>query len=155
MPELDSHTPTSTNKTPLQTRFSPWHACGSDYDSYSAGMKRHGDLFLLGAVLRLAPGDNDAEGGSKQWEALFGVTRSRDLLAFTNARMGFIPGREGQTEGLVSVTIGVKGQKRLDGIYQRAKEMGLSGEHGGIDMIGVRWHFVHLGELDGEAWSRL
>lgn len=153
MPELDSHTATSSNPTPLQTRFSPWHACGSDVTSYTTGMKRHGDLFLLGAVLRLAPGDNDAEGGSKQWEELFGVARSRDLLAFTNARMGFIPGREGEPEGLVSITIGVKGQKRLDGIYEKAKEQGLSVENGGIKMVGVKWHFTHMGEQ--EAGSKL
>ncbi|KAF2093867.1 hypothetical protein NA57DRAFT_47406 [Rhizodiscina lignyota] len=146
MPELSSHAITPSNKTPLQARFSPWHACGPDYESYSAAMERHGDLSLIGAILRLAPGDNDPESGSKQWEELFGVARSRDLLAFTNARMGFVPGRQGEPEGLVSITIGVKGQKKLDEIYQRAREQGLSGEYGGIDMIGVRWYFVHMGE---------
>lgn len=146
MPELDSHNVTPTNKTPLQSRFSPWHACGTDYPSYSAGMQRHADLSLLGCVLRLAPGDNDAELGSKQWEEMFGIARSRDLLAFTNCRLGFIGGREGEPEGLVSITVGVKGLKRVQGIYQRAKEMGLNFEHGGIDMIGVRWFFSHMGE---------
>ena len=74
-------------------------------------------------------------------------------MAFTNARMGFIPGREGEPEGLVSITIGVKGQKRLDRIYEKAKEHGLQVEHGGINMVGVKWHFTHMGEP--EAGSKL
>lgn len=31
MAELDSHTPGPDNHTPLDTHFSPWHACGPDY----------------------------------------------------------------------------------------------------------------------------
>lgn len=146
MPELDSHDITSTNNTPLQSRFSPWHACGQDYESYSAGMKRNGDLSLLGCVLRLAPGDYDAELGSKQWEDLFGIPRSRDLLAFTNARMGFVPGRDGEPEGLVSITVGVTGQRRMEEIFERASKLGLNIEQGGIDMLGVRWFFSNGGE---------
>ncbi|UPX20536.1 uncharacterized protein EKO05_0010765 [Ascochyta rabiei] len=34
MPELDSHTPSTNNPTPLESRFSPWHACGSDHKVY-------------------------------------------------------------------------------------------------------------------------
>jgi hypothetical protein len=149
MPELDSHAKTSSNPNPLQDRFSPWHACGKDYPSYSAGMKRHASLSLLGCVLRLAPGDYDAELGSKQWEDMFGIARSRDLLAFTNSRIGFIPGREGEPEGLVSITVGVKGQKSVEDIYERARGIGLSIEQGGIAMVGVRWFFSNMGEEKG------
>ena len=95
MPELDSHTPGPNNPTPLKSRFSPWHACGSDHKVYYPGMKRSEHLSLEGCVLRLQPGDYDHEAASRQWEETFGVARSRDLLAFTNARLGFTPGREG------------------------------------------------------------
>jgi len=145
IPELDSHDATSSNPKPLTTRFSPWHACGRDYDTYSAGMKRHADLSLVGCICRLAPGDNDGESASRQWEDIFGVPRSRDLVAFTNARLGFIRGEEGKPEGIVSITIAVKGQKTFDGIQERASQMGLCGD-GWINMVGVRWYFSHAGE---------
>jgi len=93
----------------------------------------------------LAPGDNDGESASRQWEDIFGVPRSRDLVAFTNARLGFIRGEEGKPEGIVSITIAVKGQKTFDGIQERASQMGLCGD-GWINMVGVRWYFSHAGE---------
>ena len=147
MPELDSHKPSPTNPNPLSTRFSPWHACGplSSYPTYSAIMKRHSDLHLVGVVLRLAPGDSETEAASRQWEGIFGVPRSRDLLAFTNARMGFIRGEEGEREGLVSITIAVEGKERLSGILHRASKAGLCGD-GWIDICGVKWYFVEAGQ---------
>src|SRR6266498_2684348 len=66
MPELDSHTPTPQNPDPLTSRFSPWHACGPDYEAYSAGMKRAFHLHLIGVTLRLAPHDTDIEAAAKQ-----------------------------------------------------------------------------------------
>jgi hypothetical protein len=152
MPELDSHTPSKANPNPLKDRFSPWHACGDEYERYSKMMKKYGDLHLVGALLRLAPGDVDTEGASRQWESVFGVGMSRDLVAFTNARMGFIRGQEGKPEGLDSITIAVNGGERFDGILQRASEEGLCG-NGWINMCGVRWHFVYGG--GGEPPSRL
>jgi hypothetical protein len=145
MPELDSHTKTEGNKEPLKDRFSPWHACGPNFDKYLGSMKKHSDLHLIGALLRLAPGDVDTEGAARQWRDIFGVDMSRDLLAFTNARMGFIRGVEGEKEGLESVTIGVEGRERFDGILRRASEEGLCGD-GWINMCGVKWYFVLLKE---------
>jgi hypothetical protein len=142
--ELDSHTPTKSNPTPLKDRFSPWHACGPDYAKYSEGMKRTSHLTLEGCVLRLAPGNLGHEAAARQWEEVFGVGRSRDLLAFTNARLGFIRGQEGKFEGLVSVTVGVNGTKELQGILDRASTAGLCGE-GWINMCGIKWYFVLTG----------
>ncbi|KAI4605825.1 hypothetical protein J4E83_010488 [Alternaria metachromatica] len=144
MPELDSHVPGPKNPTPVQTRFSPWHACGSDIDRYRAGMERTEHLTLEGCVLRLQPGDLGHEAAAREWEAIFGVVRSRDLLAFTNARLGFIPGRQGQPEGLVSITIGVKGQDQYDAILERARQAGVCGNDG-IDMCGVKWYLALTG----------
>lgn len=144
MPELDSHVPDPKNPTPLQSRFSPWHACGTDIDRYTSGMKRAQHLTLEGCVLRLQPGDLGHEAAARQWEEIFGVVRSRDLLAFTNARLGFIPGRKGQPEGLASITIGVKGKDEYDAILERARDAGLCGD-GGIDMCGVRWYLALTG----------
>jgi hypothetical protein len=152
MAELDSHTPTSDNPTPLSTRFSPWHACGADYNAYAAAMERTGHLTLQGCVLRLAPGDSDHEAAARQWEDIFGVVRSRDLLAFTNARLGFVPGRDGLPEGLLSITVGVESKDKLEAIRARAREAGVYGP-GGVNMCGVQWHFVLTGH--GEPTSKL
>ncbi|KAF2117345.1 hypothetical protein BDV96DRAFT_571935 [Lophiotrema nucula] len=152
MAELDSHTPSPNNPTPLKSRFSPWHACGSDHKVYYPGMKRTSHLTLEGCILRLAPGEQDHEAASRQWEEIFGVPRSRDLLAFTNARLGFVPGREGETEGLVSITVGVNGKENLNGILERASKEGLCG-NGWIDMCGIKWFFVLTGH--GETNTRL
>ena len=147
MAELDSHSPSPNNPTPLKSRFSPWHACGTDHKVYYPGMKRTSHLNLEGCILRLAPGDVGHEAASRQWEEIFGVVRSRDLLAFTNARLGFIPGKEGQSEGLVSITVGVNGKDKLDAILNRAREEGICGE-GWINMCGVKWYFVLTGIND-------
>lgn len=152
MPELDSHAPNPDNPTPLKSRFSPWHACGSDYKAYSEGMKRSSHLTLEGCVLRLAPGELGHEAAARQWEEIFGVARSRDLLAFTNARLGFISGREGEPEGLVSITVGVNGRDKFQGILDRASKEGLCGD-GWINMCGIKWYFVLTGH--GETKGKL
>ncbi|TVY46448.1 hypothetical protein LOCC1_G005653, partial [Lachnellula occidentalis] len=148
IPELDSHPPSRTNPTPLQTRFSPWHACGplTSYPAYSAGMKRHSDLLLISAACRLAPGDADVEGAARQWEDVFGVVRGKrqgeGASEFVNARLGFIPGMRGEAEGLVQICIGVQGTIALSGILDRAKRIGVLGRDGAVQMLGVRWDFV-------------
>ncbi|KAF2713899.1 hypothetical protein K504DRAFT_399505 [Pleomassaria siparia CBS 279.74] len=150
MPELDSHTPSPNNPTPLKSRFSPWHACGTDHKVYYPGMKRASHLSLEGCVLRLSPGDLGHEAAAREWEEIFGVARSRDQLTFTNARLGFIPGRDGEPEGLVSITVGVNGRDKLDGILDRARKEGVCGE-GWISMCGVKWYFVLTGVVEGKG----
>ncbi|KAH8711901.1 hypothetical protein GQ44DRAFT_776447 [Phaeosphaeriaceae sp. PMI808] len=145
MLELDSHSPGANNPTPLKSRFSPWHACGPDHKVYHPRMKRSAHLTLQGCVLRLQPGDNDHEGAARQWEEIFGVARSRDLLAFTNARLGFICGHEGQPEGLTSITVGVNGKDRLDAVTERARAAGVCVD-GRIHMCGVQWNLVLTGQ---------
>ncbi|KAL1953458.1 hypothetical protein VTO42DRAFT_2796 [Malbranchea cinnamomea] len=159
MPSLDSHTPTTSNPSPITPRFSPWHACGPDYDAYSAGMRRCAHLRLLSAVCRLAPGDADVDGALEQWQRLFGVKKRGKWLEFTNAKMGFEAGspissdsadKQGKTkEGLVSITIAAQGEGELEGIFDRARKCGVSvnASEGWVDMIGVRWYFVP--DVDG------
>ncbi|KAJ8113098.1 hypothetical protein OPT61_g4707 [Boeremia exigua] len=147
MPELDSHAPTPNNPTPVKTRFSPWHACGTDHKTYGPEMRRSAHLSLEGCILRLQPGDYGHEAAARQWEEMFGVARSRDLLAFTNARMGFVPGREGHTEGLILITVGVRGQDQLDAILRRAREADVY-KDGRIQMCGVQWLFVLTGHAE-------
>lgn len=149
MPELDSHTPSPNNPTPLKSRFSPWHACGSDHKVYYPGMRRAAHLSLEGCILRLQPGDYGHEAAARQWEEIFGVARSRDLLAFTNARMGFVPGEKGLPEGLVSITVGVRGQDKLDAILERAKKAGVY-TGGEVHMCGVRWSFTLTGHEESK-----
>ena len=159
MPELDSHHSSQEHPDPLGERFSPWHAAGpkASYKEYSAGMRRHADLHLLSAVLRLAPGDEDVVGASKQWEGLFGVKRVSDTeVGFTNAKMGFVEGRDGMNEGLVEVVIGVEERERLKGILERAREEGLvfDGEKR-FEMLGVKWRFMLIVGSEGGGRSRL
>jgi hypothetical protein len=149
MPELDSHAPSPNNPTPLKSRFSPWHACGPDHKIYYPGMKRSTHLSLEGCVLRLQPGDYGHEAAAREWEEIFGVERSRDLLAFTNARLGFVPGQRGRPEGLISLTIGVEGRDQLDAILHRAREAGVC-NNGGVQMCGVKWNFVLTGHEDSK-----
>lgn len=153
MPELDSHTASPGNPDPLRSRFSPWHACGNDYTSYAAGMKRHSDLHLVGAVCRLAPGNCDSQAAAKLWEEVFGVQRNQDQLAFTNAQIRFVPGVEGQPEGLESITVAVEGEERMAGILDRASKEGLCG-NGWINMVGVKWYFVLAGVGEGRGSDR-
>lgn len=148
MPELDSHAPSSTNPTPLESPFSPWHACGSDYDKYSAGMKRCSHLKLVSATLRLAPGQSDVEAAAQQWQDYFGIRKEGCELLFTNARLKFIPGTEGLPEGLDSVTLEVKGKNRFDKMLEVVGKEGLCGD-GWTNLLGVKWYFV-LNEEDEE-----
>jgi len=154
MVELDSHALTKENPTPLKSRFSPWHACGADYEKYSSGMKRAAHLNLEGCILRLAPGDAGYEAASREWEAVFGVKRSRALLAFTNAQLGFVPGEEGKPEGLVCITVGVNGREKFQAILDRASREGLCGD-GWISMCGIKWYFVFTGIGDGDMKGKL
>jgi hypothetical protein len=145
MPELDSHGPSADHPDPLSSVFSPWHAAGTDYASYAAGMKRRSHLHLIGVVCRLAPGDTDTEAALRQWEELFGLSRELNQLIFTNARMGFVQGVKGQPEGLVSITIAVEGEERLAGIVQRARKRGVWVD-GYAAMLNLRFYFVLAGE---------
>ncbi|KAK3698933.1 hypothetical protein LTR37_016720 [Vermiconidia calcicola] len=149
MPELDSQAATKENPKPLTTRFSPWHPCGPNVKSYTSKMEEYGHLSLVGAVCRLQPGDWGSELASTQWEQIFGVPRSRDLIQFTNARVGFLHGEDGQPEGIISITIGVVGERRRQEIFRRAKEMGiLDGDGSGkwVNMVGVKWYFALTSE---------
>lgn len=148
MPELDSMVPTKEFPKPMDVGVSPWGACGEDFESYSKGMRQAADLHLSGVLLRLGAGDVDTEGASKQWSQIFGVPTSRDLLAFTNARMGFVRGEEGKREGLDCITVAVNGKERFEGILDAARELGLCGD-GWINMCGVRWFFVDAGQPRG------
>ncbi|ETI20359.1 hypothetical protein G647_08393 [Cladophialophora carrionii CBS 160.54] len=141
MPELDSHAPSSTNPTPLESTFSPWHACGTEYEKYSSGMRRCSHLKLLGATLRLAPGQTDVQAAAQQWQDYFGVRREGSQLMFTNARLSFVPGVEGEAEGLESITVEVKGKKRFEGMLDIARKEGLCGD-GWTNLLGVKWYFV-------------
>jgi hypothetical protein len=159
MPELDSHVPSPDNPDPLGSRFSPWHACGADYGSYSAGMKRCSDLHLVGAVCRLVPGNSDTKAAARRWEEVFGVPRTGSELLFTNSWMRFIPGVAGKPEGLESITIAVEGEERMAEILDRARKESLCG-NGWINMVGVKWYFVPAGgngnrRLDEGRRSRL
>jgi hypothetical protein len=150
MPELDSQHPSPSNPDPLTPRFAPWHACGADYGSYSAGMKRCSHLRFVSAVCRLAPGDEDTGAAARQWEELFGMPREGDELVFTNMRMRFIRGGNDEVEGLQSITIAVEGEDRFNAILDKAREEGLCGD-GWINILGVRWYFVLVGEDGGKS----
>lgn len=144
IPELDSHRPSIRNPEPLISTFSPWHACGPDYDTYSAGMKRCSHLHFIELVCRLVPDDSDTETAAKQWEEIFGVPRIRNELVFTNGRLRLTPGEEGKPEGIAMITIGVDGDDNLKAIFDRASEEGLYRD-GWIDMLGVEWYFQRTG----------
>jgi hypothetical protein len=147
MAELDSHVAGPANPNPLGTRFSPWHACGPASEGYMRGMEQTAHLALEGCVLRLEPGDAGDEAAARQWEQTFGVSRSQDGLAFTNARLSFVPGQEGFAEGLVSITVGVQGKHNYDAILERARAAGIYGHGdgdggGGIEMCAIKWYFT-------------
>lgn len=147
MPELDSHKPSSNNPTPLVSRFSPWHACGGDYSSYSAAMSRCSHLQLIGADCRLAPGDSDTESAARKWSEIFGIKQEGNELVFTNSRLRFSKGSAHKPEGLESITIGIRGRKAYEQILARAQRGNVS-QSGGAAMLGVQWVFVLL---DGDA----
>ncbi len=141
MPELDSHAPSPSNPTPLESTFSPWHACGPEYERYSAAMRRCSHLKLAGVTLRLGPGQTDVEGATRQWHDFFGINREENQLLFTNANLKFVAGVVGQPEGLESITIQVKGKKRLEKVLERASKEGACGD-GWVNLLGLKWYFV-------------
>lgn len=141
MPELDSHSPTPDNPTPLSTVNSPWHACGKDYASYSAGMKRCNHLSLVEATCRLDSGEEDVRAAVRTWEKLFGVESQEDELLFTNASLKFVEGIDQKPAGLVSLTIAVSTQSELNDILQRAGKHGVR-DGTGLQMLGIQWNLV-------------
>ena len=151
IPELDSHFARDGVPDGVRERWAPWHACGpgSRWAAYGEVMRRHGHLYLLGASLQLAPGDVDVEGGAKQWETLFGVKRvGTGEVGFTNSRMDFLKGQEGEDGGLKEIVVGVEGKEKLLGILKRARREGLEVDEGGtggqFSMLGARWRMVSL-----------
>ena len=145
MPELDSHRVAGSQPSPLTQTFSPWHACGPDYAEYVKIMEQHADLDLVGCVLRLKPGEVDTEGAAGVWQDIFGVKAVKRRLIFTNAWLDFESGNDRSPEGLESITVGVHGRERFEGILNRASAAGLCGD-GWINMCGVRWYFVQTDE---------
>jgi hypothetical protein len=117
-------------------------------------MKRHANLHLLSATCQLTPGDEDTEGAARQWEDIFGVRRGKRKgeSEFVNAKLRFIPGKQGETDGLVEICIGVEGKIAWSNILGRANRAGVLGNDGIVDMLGVRWKFVLL---EGQEKSRL
>jgi len=111
-------------------------------------MRQNSVLSIQKVLLRLAPGDDDITSAAQQWSHLFGVPLD-DLgtgLQFLNARLEFVPGSLEGAEGIESITIGIVGKERLEGIVRRAKERGLWREGTWVGMCGVRWFFDLLGE---------
>jgi len=148
MPELDSHRSTPTWPTPHLTTISPWGALGSASRAplYLAAMRDASHLRLVGVVLRLEPHDTDTVGAATQWENTFGLYRDKDLLHYTNARMGFVAGVKGESDGIQSITIAVEGKLKLERMLWAAKAEGVWRDGGYAEMVGVRWYFVEAYE---------
>ncbi|ODH22397.1 hypothetical protein ACO22_05527 [Paracoccidioides brasiliensis] len=49
---------------------------------------------------------------------------------------------EGQSAGLMDITIAVQGEERLKETFDRARELNVLSGDGWVDMLGVRWRFV-------------
>jgi hypothetical protein len=143
MPELDSHTSNARNPTPLISRFSPWHACGKDYDEYVEVMKATSHLHLLGCDLQVARQDHPEQAAS-QWSDMFGIPVTGNKLCFTNAELVFQPAISSAIEGLRRVTVGVETQQQLDAILDRARSEGLVGDAASttFQMVGIEWNIV-------------
>ncbi|KAK2741378.1 hypothetical protein FQN57_005662 [Myotisia sp. PD_48] len=145
IPELDSHNTDVNNPDPLGNPYSPWHASGPSYSAYSAGMKRCSHLKLVNVTCRLAPGDSDIQAAVQQWTDTFSVPKGNGpSLAFTNADMSFVPGLEGYSEGISSITLSTEGDDRLKRAFWEAQKLGLPCDQaqGWVDMLGVRWYIV-------------
>jgi len=145
IPELDSHCVTPSNPDPLGSSVSPWHACGptATQGNYLPIMRRNRDLHLIGATLRLRSEETNTQNAAQRWEKVFGVKSSGSGIQFTNATMNFISGEHGQADGIVDITIGVEGRRRLEEILWRAKVEGIAASSsGGFEMFGVNWKFV-------------
>lgn len=145
MPELDSHKPSASNPSPLLSPFSPWHACGHDYGSYSASMSRCSHLQLLGADCRLGSGDNDTEGAARKWKDVFGIKQEGNELVFTNSRLKFIRGVSDASDGLLGITIGVRGRESYEEVLAGARRENVYRD-GCAHMLGIKWNFVLLDE---------
>ena len=164
IPELDSHFPRQGEEDGMKESIAPWHACGplSGFARYGDAMRRHSHLRLLSVDLQLASGDQDTEGAARQWESLFGLKRvERNQLAFTNASLTFLSGKDGEREGIKDIVVGVQGKEKLDRILGRASSEGLKVRRedgsGIFEMLGVRWHFVseNVSESENPRKSRL
>jgi hypothetical protein len=151
MPELDSHTLSESVPDGVKERVAPWHACGppSGWERYGEVMRMYEHLWLVGVKVQLAEGESDVEEAARQWENLFGVRKvGRGEVGFTNAKMVFLEGIEGEEEGIKEIVIGVEGQGRLEGILRRARSEGLEvipevgGGAGTFKMLGVGWKVV-------------
>ena len=71
------------------------------------------------------------------------MKQNEDCIEFTNSKLRFIRGEEELPAGIVSVTIGVEGERRLEEILWRAKADGLtSNEVECVEMLGIRWNFI-------------
>lgn len=143
MPELDSHKPSPDNPSPLFYPFSPWHACGPHYASYSAAMSRCSHLQLLGAECRLMPGDDNTNNAAQKWEEIFGIVREGNELVFTNSRLRFREGDSRKSEGLQSITVGIRGRKAYEQVLDRAQNESVY-KDGRVHMLGFEWCFVLL-----------
>jgi hypothetical protein len=152
MPSLDTQKPSDHWASPWATEISPWEALGplTRAPLYLAAMRHASYLRLVGVVLRLEPNDDDTEGAAKQWEDIFGIVRRKDLVCYTNAKMGFVAGLEGQPAGIHSITIAVEGKERMDRMLWAAREEGVCG-YNWVDMVGVRWFFVEAGTSDAQG----
>lgn len=151
LPELDGHEVCSANPNPVGDRFSPWHPLGADYKGYVEGMRRAGELFLEGVVLRLGEGEGDTQAAVEQWSDGFGVPSQEGKLVFSNCNMVFEKGKEGQSEGLDRVVLRIQGRKRWEEIRTRAREAGVwhdRGNGGFFRLVGVDWHIVLSEEED-------
>jgi hypothetical protein len=111
-------------------------------------MERYADLHLLGATLRLKPGEQDTHDAAKQWEEVLGIKAQEGDVLFTNARMGFTDGVEGKAEGIVEIRIGVEGRERLTEIFERARYEGckVDQHQGTVEMLGVQFVFIQFSE---------
>jgi hypothetical protein len=143
IPELDSHQPSNVWPNPVVTEISPWIPLGPKARTslYLECMRQSTHVRLVGVILRLNPSDIDTEGAAKQWEQIFGVHRRKDMLCFTNARLGFVAGLKGEREGIHSITLAVQGKARMDRMLWAAKEEGICGD-GWVNMLGIRWYFI-------------
>lgn len=151
MPELDTYTPQQGQSgipSFMDTPITPWPPCGADYPTYSREMSRRTHLQLLGATCRLAAGDNsncrDTASAARKWEELFGVHAQGNENVFTNCRVRFVPNPGDLPDGLVSVTVGIRGKEAYERVLFAAGEEGLMSWDGRVFMLGVEWEFVLL-----------
>ncbi|PLN78354.1 hypothetical protein BDW42DRAFT_144628 [Aspergillus taichungensis] len=151
MPELDTYTPLQDQShipSFIDAPIAPWPPCGADYPVYSREMSRRTHLQLLGATCRLASGNNsnsgDATIAARKWEELFGVHAQGNENVFTNCRMRFVSNPGDLPDGLVSVTVGIRGEEAYERVLFAAGEEGLISWDGRVSMLGVEWEFVLL-----------